>query len=178
MTTTPTPKPKPKPRRERIRSVYKSIIRDYMIQEQWRATCGHDKRCQCRYCSYYNKQWRCWREGRLYDGSIPNGEYPATLPQTEAQLLKVLEHSVYPKLESRKTIRRCLDEMVEDGVLYRYHDVGGSSSNRKQKYNQKPYIFPLQSMPSRDVLLFFEINRLMALRVDPTLSQQSTNSSS
>jgi hypothetical protein len=155
-------RPRPKPRRERIRNIYKSIIRDYMVAEQWRATCDrHDKWCQCPYCSYYNKQWQYWTESRLYDDSLSNGEYPATMPQTESQLLKVIQHSGHPKLKSRKTVRRCLHEMVEDSILYRYRyhpDVRGPK-------NQKFYIFPLESMPSRDVLLMFDISKQMARRV-------------
>jgi hypothetical protein len=137
MTTT-----RPKATRERIRNIYKSIILDYFMWEQWRAT-------------YDDKRWQYWTESRLYDDNLSKGEYPAIMPQTEIQLLKVIIHSGYPEV-SRKTVRRCLHEMVEDGVLYRYHpDVG-------RRKNQKFYALPLQSMPSRDILLMFEIDKQMA----------------
>ena len=166
MTTTT----RPKPRRERIRNSIKSIIRDYMIAEQWRATHPCDNNWEYstdgllqyspdelkQYLRYdlqqysTNKRLQYWLGSRIHDDSHSYGQYPATLPQTESQLLKVIQHSGYPKLRSRKTVRRCLREMVEDGELH-------------GPRNKKFYALPLQSMPSHDFLLMENISKLVAL---------------
>jgi hypothetical protein len=139
------PKPEPKPRRERIRGVIKSIILDYFITAQWQVAQDHHR----------NKRWQYWKKRRLYRPLLSYGKYPVTLAQTETQLLKVIVHSGYTDV-NRETVRRCLEEMAQDGIL---NKPPGSL-----QYNQKPYILPLKSMPSYDFLFMEEISKLMALR--------------
>jgi hypothetical protein len=116
-----------KTRHRRIRDICEDIILKYMVREQLQTH------------SLYKQMWY-WRNRWLWDTDFSNGEYLATLPQSLTQLWRVIKWSGYPGV-SKQTVKKCLDRMVETGILYEYpNDVG-------RRHNEKPYFYPLSSMP-------------------------------